>query len=93
MVKKLGERGRARHTRRRRKRLDDVPLSSYVATSIGLLIVYTISELVLASITGLSHDTLTTCFYAAFGGEILTCGLIKIYKLKEEDKPKDDEEG
>lgn len=58
-------------------------LDKYVIFSIVMLIVYTVIERVLTCITGVSADTLTTCFYAAFGGEILTCGLIKIFKLKE----------
>lgn len=57
-------------------------LTLYVAFSITVLIIYTIVEQVLSSMTGLSHDTLTTCVFAAFGGEILSCALIKIFKLK-----------
>ena len=58
-------------------------LTLYVVFSIAVLIIYTITEQVLSSLTGISHDTLTTCFYACFGGEILCCALIKIFKLKE----------
>lgn len=60
-------------------------LTLYVVFSILVLLVYTIVEQVLSTITGISHDTLTTCVYAAFGGEILACALIKIFKLKTED--------
>ena len=59
-------------------------LTLYVVFSIMVLIIYTIVEQVISTISGISHDTLTTCFYAAFGGEILMCGLIKIFKLKGE---------
>lgn len=59
-------------------------LTKYVAFSIGVLIIYTVAELVLATTTGVSHDTLTTCIFSCFGGEILSCALIKIFKLKEE---------
>lgn len=63
----------------------DIPsLTLYVVFSITALIIYTIVEQVLSTVTGISHDTLTTCFYACFGGEILCCALIKIFKLKEE---------
>jgi len=31
-------------------------------------------------------DVLITCFYGLFGGEIVVCGLIKIFKLKYENK-------
>lgn len=58
-------------------------LTLYVVFSIAVLLVYTIVEQILSSVTGISHDTLTTCFYACFGGEILCCALIKIFKLKE----------
>lgn len=60
-------------------------LSKYVVFSITVLIIYTIVELVLSTITGIEHGTLTTCFYSCFGGEILSCALIKIYKLKNND--------
>lgn len=60
-------------------------LTLYVVFSIAVLIIYTITEQVLSTVTGISHDTLTTCFYSCFGGEILCCALIKIFKLKEGD--------
>ena len=59
-------------------------LTKYVAFSIAILIAYTLAELILATITGITHDSLTTCVFACFGGEILSCALIKIFKLKEE---------
>lgn len=68
-----------------REKLEQMPLSIYVCLSLGLIIIYSIVELVISTITGVSHDTLTTCFYAVFGGEVVTCGLIKIFKLKTED--------
>lgn len=66
-------------------------LTLYVVFSILALIIYTIVEQVLSAITGFSNDTLTTCFFAAFGGEILMAGLIKIFKLKTEKEGIDDE--
>lgn len=59
-------------------------LSKYVIFSIVIIIVYTIVEFLFSTITGISHDTLTTCFYGCFGGEMLTCALIKIFKIKKE---------
>jgi hypothetical protein len=59
-------------------------LTKYVVFSIAILLIYSIAEFTEASINGISHDTLTTCLYACFGGEILSCALIKIFKLKEE---------
>jgi len=58
-------------------------LTKYVVFSIAILIVYTAVEFIFSTRTGVSHDTLTTCVYACFGGEILSCALIKIFKLKE----------
>lgn len=59
-------------------------LDKYVIFSIAMLVIFCIAEMVVSSITGQTHDTLTTVFYACFGGEILSCALIKIFKLKEE---------
>ena len=59
-------------------------LTLYVVFSITVLLIFTIVEMIVSTITGISHDTLTTCFYSCFGGEILCCALIKIFKLKEE---------
>ena len=58
-------------------------LTLYVVFSIIVLLAFTVVEMVVSTVTGISHDTLTTCFYSCFGGEILCCALIKIFKLKE----------
>lgn len=57
-------------------------LTLYVVFSIMMILLYTIVELIISTVSGISHDTLTTCFYGVFGGEILCCALIKIFKLK-----------
>lgn len=57
-------------------------LTKYVIFSIAILLLYTIAELIISITTGQSNDTLTTCLFATFGGEILSCALIKIFKLK-----------
>lgn len=57
-----------------------------VLIAIVMLVVYTVIERILTYLTGVPADTLTTCFYAAFGGEILTCGLIKIFKLRSKEE-------
>ena len=69
----------------------DIKLEDYVVFSIGMMILYTVVELVLSSLTQITHDTLTTCFFAFFGGEITICGLIKIFKLKEKGDTLDEE--
>ena len=66
-------------------------LTLYVVFSILCLIIYTVVEQVLSGVTGFTNDTLTTCFFACFGGEILMCGLIKIFKLKNEKEGMNDE--
>lgn len=60
-------------------------LDIYVIFSFILLLSYTVAEFITSSVTGISHDTLTTVFFAAFAGEVLSCALIKIFKLKEKD--------
>ena len=59
-------------------------LDKYVIFSISVMLIYTIVELVVSSLTGINHDSLTTCLYAAFGGEVFSCALIKVFKLKGE---------
>ena len=75
--------------------LQDVPLADYVVFSIKMVIIYTIILLVMA-ICGKdvsSLDTLTTCFYSVWGGECLTCGIIKVFKLHKEVKTKNGSDG
>lgn len=64
----------------KKKQLPD--LDKYIIFSFVVMLVYTISELVLSTITGISHDTLTTCLFGAFGGELLMCAMIKRLKLR-----------
>lgn len=65
---------------------NDIPksLTLYVVFSILVLLIFTIVEMIVSTVTGVSHDTLTTCFYACFGGEIFCCAIIKVFKLKEQ---------
>ena len=71
--------------------LNDIPLADYVVFSIKMIIAYTIVILILAvcRVEVSALDTLTTCYYSVFGGEILSCALIKIFKLHKEIKIKD----
>ena len=63
---------------------NDIPrsLTLYVVFSIMIVLLYTIVELIVSTVSGISHDTLTTCVYGFFAGEVVVCGLIKIFKLK-----------
>ena len=57
-------------------------LDKYIIFSFVVMLTYTIFEFIFSTITGVTHDTLTTCLYSAFGGELLMCALIKRLKLK-----------
>ena len=59
-------------------------LTKYVIFSITMVILYTIVEFVLTSLTTVQHDTLTTCWYGFFGGEVFLCAMIKLFKLRRE---------
>jgi hypothetical protein len=65
-----------------RKRKEFHTLTAYVVMSITITLIYTISEFIISTITGISHDVLTGCVYGFFAGEVVVCGLIKIFKLK-----------
>lgn len=67
-------------------KLKEMPLSHYVVFSIAVLLIYTVVSLILSVVYGVQNDTLTTCVFSAFGGETLTCGIIKVFKLHKEYK-------
>lgn len=65
------------------KKTHETPaLTLYVVFSILILIIYTIVEQTLSVSTGITRDTLTTAIFGVFGGEMLSCALIKIFKLR-----------
>lgn len=69
--------------RKKRKPLKD--LDKYVIFSIAAMIVYTIVDKITFVLTnGLESSTLTTVFFACFGGEVFLCAMIKRLKLKKE---------
>ena len=70
--------------RKLKKRLNG--LDMYVIFSIVMLIIFTIVTFVLSFKTGMTNDTLTTCFFGFFGGEVVTCALIKIFKLRSDNE-------
>lgn len=59
-------------------------LTKYVVFSITVLLVYVVAEMIVSTVTGVSHPDLSTLIGSTFGGEILFCALIKIFKLKGE---------
>lgn len=67
---------------RKKQRLNK--LDKYIIGSFVLLILFTVAVLTLISANqGASYDTLITCFFACFGGEVFAAALIKVFKLKE----------
>ena len=65
------------------KKLND--LDKYVIFSVSVLILYIIAEMIVSTMTGVLHDQLSIIVGTSFGGEILSCALIKIFKLRKED--------
>lgn len=57
-------------------------LDKYVIFSISVLIIYVIVEMIVSTVTAISHPDLSTLVGSTFGGEILSCAIIKIFKLK-----------
>lgn len=74
---------------KKKKKINGLDL--YVIFSISCLVIYTIASLIIAVKKDITTDTLTACFFAFFGGEIVTCALIKIFKLKDTKKKEDEE--
>lgn len=60
-------------------------LTVFVVFSFAMLIAYTVVSQVIFVKTGVETSTLNTCFFGAFGGEVLMCALIKVFKLKKGD--------
>lgn len=65
-----------------KRKLKTAPLSSYVAFSFSMLIVFTVVMIVLFCLYQSVPDVLVTCYFSAFGGEVLMAALIKVMKLK-----------
>lgn len=59
-------------------------LTEYLVFSFAVVLIYTVTEFVTSTITGVSHDTVTTCIFAFFGTEIGACAFIRIAGRKGE---------
>lgn len=57
-------------------------LTRYVVFSIAMLIIYTIVALIFLWLEKPLDAELTSGVFGFFGGEIVICGLIKLFKLK-----------
>ncbi len=62
--------------------LQDIPLADYVVFCIKMLLLFTVITIILSIFQIMVPETLISCFFAAFGGEFLVCGLIKIFKIR-----------
>lgn len=69
--------------------LQDVPLAEYVVFCIKALLLFTLITIILSIFNIVIPDTLISCFFAAFGGEFLVCGLIKVFKIKSTEAPQE----
>lgn len=60
-------------------------LTKFIIFSFAMTILYTVIAILFQAITGnVLSDTLTTCYFSLWGGEVLSCALIKVFKLKKE---------
>jgi len=69
----------------KRRRSVTRSLTRYVVFSLAMIILYTVVVLVLSCFSIVIPEELTTGWYSVFGGEILLCCVIKLFKLKKED--------
>lgn len=60
-------------------------LTRYVVFSLAMITLYTIAVLVMSCFGIVVPEELTSGWYSVFGGEILLCCVIKLFKLKKED--------
>lgn len=67
------------------KRITNETLLKFIIFSLAMVVAYTVTAILFQIFV---HEelssTLTTCFFAVFGGEVLSCALIKIFKLRRE---------
>ena len=56
-------------------------LDKYIIFCFIMLILYTIVHIIVFLVSGVEMTTVATLFYAAFGGEVLMCALLKRLKL------------
>lgn len=57
-------------------------LDKYVIFSLSFVLVYTVAEFVVSTVTGIEKATLSTCVYGFWAGEVISCSLIKVFKIK-----------
>ena len=67
------------------KRITNETLLKFIIVSFAIVILYSITAVLFQAIT---HEelspTLTGCVFAFFGGEVLDCTVLKVFKIKKE---------
>lgn len=62
-------------------------LTKFIIFSFAMTIIYTVIAILFQAITGNAlSETLTTCYFAVYGGEVLSCALIKVFKIRREEQ-------
>lgn len=61
-------------------------LAKYVIFSLAMVIIFTIAMIILFCKFQAIPSDLIPWFFGVFGGEVLTCALIKLFKLKKDDE-------
>ena len=61
-------------------------LDKYVIFSIAIVLIYTIAEFITSTITGVEKSTMTIAVYGFWAGEVISAAIIKIFKIRDEDK-------
>lgn len=60
-------------------------LTKFIIFSFAMTILYTVVAILFQALTGNELSSqLTVCWFAVYGGEVLSCALIKVFKLKGE---------
>lgn len=59
-------------------------LTKFLLGSIAIILIYSVLEFICSILTGMTHDTLTTCIFAFFGTELASCTLVKIFNIIKE---------
>lgn len=60
-------------------------LKYFVVFSIAMVIIYTIVCTILTATTTQDYSTLYVPFLGVFGGEVLSCALIKVFQIKNDE--------
>jgi len=67
-----------------RKQRKLAKLTRFLIASMSICLIYTVVEFIFSILTGITHDTLTTCVFAFFGTELASCTLVKIFNIIKE---------